>query len=196
MWNLFKVKNKDTRTTSVTSFWCFCCQLWTYFTPCPSVSLVKFEQVNVCWLIFPVNIYLFKFNNITMKSPERRQWLFIVNFEYISYLSFTSVSIVEFKQVIYSLVRQWYEMGWKFYDLRWKLFLDSSKLGLHSTIRFEISFKLFNRFYLITTAQKMKFSITEFFSKCDQIHEKLRIWSHLLKKSVMENLIFCAVYAV
>ena len=40
-----------------------------------------------------------------------------------------------------------------------------------------------------STAQKMKFSITDFFSKCDQI----RIWSHLPKKSVMENLIFCAV---
>ena len=31
------------------------------------------------------------------------------------------------------------------------------------------------------TAQKMKFSIKYFFSKCDQIHWKLRIWSHLLK---------------
>ena len=39
------------------------------------------------------------------------------------------------------------------------------------------------------TTQKMKFSITNFFSKCDQI------WSHLLKKSVMENFIFCAVGA-
>ena len=33
------------------------------------------------------------------------------------------------------------------------------------------------------TAQKMKFSIQDFFRKCDQIHRKLRIWSHLLKKS-------------
>ena len=33
------------------------------------------------------------------------------------------------------------------------------------------------------TAQKMKFSIKDFFSKCDQIRRKLRIWSHLLKKS-------------
>ena len=41
------------------------------------------------------------------------------------------------------------------------------------------------------TAQKMKFSITDFFSKCDQSF--LRIWSHLLKKSVLENFIFCAV---
>ena len=40
------------------------------------------------------------------------------------------------------------------------------------------------------TAHKMKFSITDFFSKCDQIRRKLRIWSHLLKKSVMENFIF------
>ena len=39
----------------------------------------------------------------------------------------------------------------------------------------------------------MKFSIKDFFSKYDQIRRKLRIWSHLLKKSLMENFIFCAV---
>ena len=39
----------------------------------------------------------------------------------------------------------------------------------------------------------MKFSIKEFFSKCDQIHSFLGIWSHLLKESLMENFIFCAV---
>ena len=43
------------------------------------------------------------------------------------------------------------------------------------------------------TAQKMKFSITDFLNKCDQKRWKLRIWSHLLKKYVMENLIFCTV---
>ena len=35
----------------------------------------------------------------------------------------------------------------------------------------------------ILTAQKMKFCITDF----------LRIWSYLLKKSVMGNFIFCMV---
>ena len=40
----------------------------------------------------------------------------------------------------------------------------------------------------------MKFSIKGFFSKCDQIRGFLRIWSHLLKKSLMEKFIFCAVY--
>ena len=38
--------------------------------------------------------------------------------------------------------------------------------------------------------KKMKFSINDFFSKCDQIRSKLRIWSYLLKKSLMENFIF------
>ena len=42
--------------------------------------------------------------------------------------------------------------------------------------------------------KKMKFSIKDFFSKCDQIRRKLRIWSHLLNKSLIENFIFCAVY--
>ena len=44
-----------------------------------------------------------------------------------------------------------------------------------------------------STAQKMKVSIKDFSSKCDQMRRKLRIWSHLLKKSLMKNFIFCAV---
>ena len=44
-----------------------------------------------------------------------------------------------------------------------------------------------------STAQKRKVSFKGLFSKCDQIHRKLRIWSHLLKKYLMENLIFCVV---
>ena len=36
------------------------------------------------------------------------------------------------------------------------------------------------------------FSIRDFFNKCDQI--RMRIWPHLLKKSLMENFIFCAVF--
>ena len=36
----------------------------------------------------------------------------------------------------------------------------------------------------------MKFSIEDFFNKCDQICKKLRVWSHLLEKSLIENFIF------
>ena len=39
----------------------------------------------------------------------------------------------------------------------------------------------------------MKFSIKNFFSKRDQIRSFLWIWSHLLKKSLMENFISYAV---
>ena len=40
--------------------------------------------------------------------------------------------------------------------------------------------------------KKWSFPLRIFFSKCDQIRRKVRIFSHLLKKSLMENLIFCA----
>ena len=46
----------------------------------------------------------------------------------------------------------------------------------------------------VFTAHKMKFSNKDFFSKCDQIRSFLKIWSHLLKKSLMENFIFCSVF--
>ena len=39
----------------------------------------------------------------------------------------------------------------------------------------------------------MKFSIKDFFSKCDQNCRNLLIWSHLLKKSLMVNFIPCEV---
>ena len=48
-------------------------------------------------------------------------------------------------------------------------------------------------FFHHITAQKMKFSIKDFFSKCDQISSFLRIWSLLPKKVLMENFILCAV---
>ena len=41
------------------------------------------------------------------------------------------------------------------------------------------------------TAQKIEFSMKNLFRKCDQIRRKLRIWSHLLNKYLMENSIFC-----
>ena len=46
------------------------------------------------------------------------------------------------------------------------------------------------------TAQKMKFSIKDFFSNRDQIRIFLWILSHLLKKSLMENFNFCAVQLI
>ena len=46
---------------------------------------------------------------------------------------------------------------------------------------------------ILLLRKKVEFSIKDFSSKCDQIRSFLRIWSHLLEKSLMENLSFCAV---
>ena len=48
VWNLIKVKNKDTRTTLITSD----------FKNCSGVSIFDLEQVNTGWLIVPKNSYL------------------------------------------------------------------------------------------------------------------------------------------
>ena len=52
---MFKGDNKNTRTTSLTLFWCFYCHLWTYFTPFSSVFIADFEQSNVS-----SNVFIFK----------------------------------------------------------------------------------------------------------------------------------------
>ena len=67
---------------------------------------------------------------------------------------------------------------------------------LRSTIKTNSKDETINHSNIYFTAQKMKFSIKDFFSKWDQIRRKLRIWSHLVKQSLMENFIFCAVFAI
>ena len=50
--------------------------------------------------------------------------------------------------------------------------------------------------YYSTLHKRIKPSIKDSFSKCDQIYMTLRIWSHFLKKSLMGKFIFCAVIVV
>ena len=68
---------------------------------------------------------------------------------------------------------------------------------VYSSILHKLLYPIFQKlsedYPVIHTAQKMKFSIKDFSSKCDQIRSFLLIWSHLLENSLMENFIFCAV---
>ena len=60
---------------------------------------------------------------------------------------------------------------------------NTSIIAIYAICCFAAEFLPKNPFlHSIVTAQKMKFSIKDFFSKCDQIRSFLRIWSHLLKK--------------
>ena len=49
VWNLFRVNNRDIRTTSITSFWCLY-ELWADLIHCSGVSIVDLEQVNAVWV--------------------------------------------------------------------------------------------------------------------------------------------------
>ena len=48
---MFKINNKDTRTTPLVSLRCLYYELLTYFTPCSSVSIVNFEYVIAIWKV-------------------------------------------------------------------------------------------------------------------------------------------------
>ena len=64
---------------------------------------------------------------------------------------------------------------------------------LNNVEHFNDSFKANKSMDPIKIAQKMNISIKNFFCKYNQILRFLRIGSHLLKKSLTENFIFCAV---
>ena len=46
--------------------------------------------------------------------------------------------------------------------------------------------------YFFDIAEKMKYRIKDFFSKCDQICSFMWVWSHSIKKSLNELFIFYA----
>ena len=51
---MFEVNNRNTRRRCEIylklKVWCLYCFLWTYITPCYSVSIVSFEHVNAGWV--------------------------------------------------------------------------------------------------------------------------------------------------
>ena len=128
-------------------------------------------------------------SKLTIKSPERRNWgrscIFIINFEQISHivLAFPLLTLKKLMQTS------------RYFSSRQSLFLDTRSYlnAWLSTLLYVFSMNFSNGSYFPqgnSTEQKMKFCIKDFYSKCDQIHRKLRIWSHLLKKSLMKNFIF------
>ena len=77
--------------------------------------------------------------------------------------------------------------------LKVRVFLYLVQIQENTDLRKLRIWTLFMQCTFPNTAQKMKFSINDFFSKRDQIRCFLRIWSHLLKKSLMEKFVFCTV---
>ena len=123
------------------------------------------------------------------KSPKRSVKIKIQ-------VNFFSLSGVRTERVKFKLACLFGTISWTFYIDRWFRLPQSHGRGvsdLNSWI-FELVWgQSWTGYCRQITAQEIKFSIQDLFSKCDQIRRKLQIWSHLLKKSVMENFIFCAV---
>ena len=87
--NMFKVNNKHTRTMPMVSFWCLY-YLWTYVTPCSTVSIVNFEQVIAGWLSkikFHTDFHTSKFQYVLQKvgrgnhdsNSQRMFWVSLNN---------------------------------------------------------------------------------------------------------------------
>ena len=74
------------------------------------------------------------------------------------------------------------------------LFSSTSTLYLQfmSSRMIITSFLEENYFHLKLGSNGMTFFIKNFFFECDRIRKELQIWSHILKKFLMENF-FCAV---
>ena len=69
----------------MTLFCCLYCQLWTYFTPCPSVSVVGFEEVHIDWVVLFSNTQ----NRpiiIVLSSFDFNIFIHIDRFQYIIYI--------------------------------------------------------------------------------------------------------------
>ena len=76
---MFKVNNENIRTTSMTSFWCFHCKLWTYFTPFSSVSIVNFQHViagcDINKQLYSNQVVSFLFKSSRLGNKQRhRKW--------------------------------------------------------------------------------------------------------------------------
>ena len=88
---MFEVNNKETKTTSMTSFSCLYCWLWTYFTSCSSVSAVDLEQVSTggvisfkqialyVWWTSDDRSYLISLKIIIKKQPSIRVFRVVVD---------------------------------------------------------------------------------------------------------------------
>ena len=109
------------------------------------------------------------------------------------------------------LINHWkfrnFATSWKMIEnakrLCWRLFLNKinkkmwkNRGEILSTFKGMTSLSLNSKpwKFVTLTAQKLKFSIKDFFSKWDQIRSFPWIWSHLLMKSLMKNFFFCAVF--
>ena len=95
MWNMFKTNNEDTRTTLMTLFWYIYCELWTYFTPFSSASIVTLNRHMLtgiylcqCYTYFP--LMCTSYMEISAQIVSVKNAVFVIN-----WMRFSSGSLVK-----------------------------------------------------------------------------------------------------
>ena len=156
------------------------------------------DNFNLKWLLFIIKQYRVKqkLQKFTCK-PQLSYHVLFIRGDDVSYVE-TLANHWKFRNFITS---------WKMIEnakrLCWRLFLNKinkkmwkNRGEILSTFKGMTSLSLNSKLwkFVTLTAQKLKFSIKDFFSKWDQIRSFPWIWSHLLKKSLMKNFIFCAMF--
>ena len=118
---MFKDYNKDTRTISMTSFWCLYCWLWTYFTSFSSVSIIDLERVNVCWSNNAV---------FTLKTFQIER-----NFCQLIWLKFLSIKFLCSLRGLYNPLRKtcpYSELLWSVFSRIWTEYGQIRSISLYS----------------------------------------------------------------
>ena len=112
--------------------------------------------------------------------------MLVAYLEYETFFINKITVIVKSLNLIYNFIWNW---------INWMVQISYYKI---TTIFIQLSSVLFSSSKLTTKvwSEKMKFSIKYISSKCDQIRSFPWSWSCFLKKSLIENFIFCAVYSV
>ena len=153
-------------------------------------------------------------SNLTIKAPERRHWrpsgIFFVNFEHVLHLVLVFLLIIlnmagtlgiqnkkwkkKFFKISLNLINLvrfcCFQQNLKFWSCC--IFLRNWMMKRLPANWYIISVFLLASVFVwpkldkhrFDTAHKMKFSVKDFFRKCDQIRRKMWIWSRLLKKSL------------
>ena len=132
---MFKVTNKDTRTTSL--------ELRTYITPFSTVSTVDFEQIHICWVnVIEIQSYwqIFSWVLIFIRKNKGNLQLkihrYFVNIsECVNLLSRTNQSVKftqRYKQV-YDKIRETCTFPWRFHLFQHSNHLDLNVLVYIST---------------------------------------------------------------
>ena len=135
--------------------------------------MVPKRATHHIWLLDAFHVWEILIDRVSQSEEEQQKLNVYHLFDHLQFVKVKNVrNVTKWTKLHHTLVVAWYIAVQILFPCK------SANKGVSS----------FGNF----TARKMRFFIKDFCGICDQIRRKVRIWSHLLKKSLMD-LIFCVV---